>query len=110
MASKRGFRERAFGLSGPRSATSCHYVALLNQFSAGMKDDAPLTPKDMQLRDAIRRWLVRYIKRARQSVKNQKREDAETSEARPPVTKWGHGLFPRLHWSALGQRLFLLRK
>jgi hypothetical protein len=39
-----------------------------------MKDDAPLTPKDMQLRDAIRRWLVRYIQRARQRVKNQKRK------------------------------------
>ena len=39
-----------------------------------MKDDAPLTPKDLQLRDAIRRWLVRYIKRARQTDKSQKRE------------------------------------
>jgi chemotaxis protein histidine kinase CheA len=37
-----------------------------------MKDDAP--PKDLQLRDAIRRLLVRYIKRARQRVTNQKRK------------------------------------
>jgi outer membrane biosynthesis protein TonB len=37
-----------------------------------MKDDAP--PKDLQLRDAIRRLLVRYIKRARQRVTNLKRK------------------------------------
>jgi colicin import membrane protein len=39
-----------------------------------MKDDAPVNPKDLQLRDAIRRLLVRYIKRARQRVKSQKRK------------------------------------
>jgi hypothetical protein len=37
-----------------------------------MKDDAP--PKDLQLRDAIRRLLVRYITRARQRVTNLKRK------------------------------------
>ena len=37
-----------------------------------MKNDAPLSSKDLQLRGAVRRWLVRYIKRARQRVKKQK--------------------------------------
>src|SRR5215207_5573402 len=56
----------------PKLCNCCHDVAVQPRFSGGMKDDAP--PKDLQLRDPIRRLLVRYIKRARQRVTNQKRK------------------------------------
>jgi len=39
-----------------------------------MKNDRPVNSKDLQLRDAIRRWLVPYIKRARHRVESQERK------------------------------------
>ena len=73
LSRRDGYAIRLFDRHKPQSsATSCHHVAVQTRFSGPMKNDAPLGSKDLQLRGAVRRGLVRYIKRARQRVKKQK--------------------------------------
>ena len=91
---------RADSMSGCCTATSpkarqlCHHVAAQTRFCAAMK--MLLNPQDLQLRDAIRKLLVRYIKHARQRLKKPKRKVRKTARLLLPSRSGDHGLFPRL--------------
>ena len=111
LSRRDGYAIRLFDRHKPQSsATSCHHVAVQTRFSGPMKNDAPLGSKDLQLRGAVRRGLVRYIKRARQRVKKQKPKMRNPAGLALTSKSGVADLLPRLRWNARRQRLFLDRK